>query len=889
MGLLRPGVRRLFRIGDAARDVDEEIALHLELRIESLMARGMDRAAAEAEARHRFAASDRSIRDLRQSATHRNDRMHARERWASLILDLRYAARRLVREPMVALFIVLTLALGIGANAAAFSLVDRIILRGPQQVVEPGQLARLYVQTDGPPLGSRTMPWLPYTNYIGLREAMRGTRGMAAYLVRDGQVGSAASARRLRVGTADGAFFPLLGTRPLLGRLFLPDEDAATTGPVAVLSEGLWRTEYAGATDVLGKRVVINEIPHTIVGVAPAGFTGVSLERVDLWSLLNSARAGSNNWQVVVRTDTSTSLAALSMEAAAAHRQTASLAPRWGRWMLDATMLAAPIGYNDQARPALESVLAGWLAAISLIVLLIACANVVNLQLARLARRRQELGIRVALGAGRGRVVRLLALEGLLLSVVSGGVSLVVAAAVGPLLRSRLFENPGWSSTAVDGRALALVGCITVLTGVVVGVVPALRSGSPRLTAALHSGPRGGGGRSRVRQALTVVQAALSVLLLVGAGLFVRSLIEVRRVDLGMEPARVLVAETTYPSPTEGFEASATIERERTRQLVDALRSLPGVEAAALTIGLPFYSSFSVGVWRAGLDSIPSLPGGGPYATAVGPEYFATMGTALRSGRRFSEGDREGSAPVVIVGETMARLLWPDGDALEQCLTLFERTSPCAQVVGVVADLHHSGLREEPSLQFYVPMGQERGFAGTSIIIRPAVGANLAWPIIKERLFATDPNLRAVNITRLDAALDGEMRPLRLGMLAFGVSGLLALVVAALGLYSVIAYMVAWRTQEIGVRMALGATQGSVARLVVVESGRLAGIGVLLGLVVAYLCRGWVEPQLFETSAADPVVYLGVAAALSAVALLAGWLPARRAAAIRPSDALRAE
>jgi hypothetical protein len=265
------------------------------------------------------------------------------------------------------------------------------------------------------------------------------------------------------------------------------------------------------------------------------------------------------------------------------------------------------------------------------------------------------------------------------------------------------------------------------------------------------------------------------------------------------------------------------------------------------------------------------------------------MGTRLVDGRLFSATDREGSAPVVIVGETMARLLWPAGNALDGCLTLFERTAPCARVVGVVADLHHTGLREDPSLQFYVPLGQERGFSGTSLIIRPSEGNRLAWSTLKERIFAADPSVSAVDITRLDAALDGEMRPLRLGMLAFGGSGLLALIMATLGLYSVIAYMVAWRTREIGVRMALGATAGGVVRMIVGESARLAALGILAGLGIAYLARGLIAPQLFDVSADDPAVYLGVAGMLLAVALLAGWIPARRAARIRPTDALRAE
>ncbi|MES2304283.1 MAG: ABC transporter permease [Gemmatimonadota bacterium] len=889
MPFLRPGIRKLLRLGDG-REVDDEIALHLELRIESLMRDGLTREEAAAEAARLFAASDASLRALHATANDRDDRMRLHERLESARQDLRYAARRLLREPAVTLFMVLTLALGIGANVTAFSLIDRILLRGPEHIVDGDGLSRIFLHTQGPPFGEQTMGWIPYPIYSALRTSMQGATAMGAYRVDDRMIGIGAAARPQRVGTADGAFFPLLGVKPLLGRFFGPADEAEGGATLAVLSEATWRNDYGADPNVVGKSYTSSDIVHTIIGVAPAGFTGASLGRVDAWTLISENGKGaskrSNNWNIIVRRKPGVTAAVIGSEADAIHSRNPDVGPKWTR---DVKLLAAPISFDDTARPALESVLARWLGAISLIILLITCANLVNLQLARLARRQQELGIRVALGAGRSRVVRLLVLEGMLLAGAGGAGSLLVARLTEPVLRRVLFLNAGWSSTVVDGRVLLAVAAITLLTALVVGVIPALRAGGTGLTASLKSGVRVSGGRSRVRSALTVVQAALSVLLLVGAGLFLRSLAQVRALDLGIDAEHVIVAEAQFPASAGPFEERSALERSRYRELLEAVRREPGVERAALTIGLPFYGSFGVGIWVPGMDSIPQLPGGGPYITAVNSEYFATMGTRLVRGRVFGDADREGSDPVVIVGEAMARMLWPGKDALAQCLTLFEKTAPCARVVGVVADIHHSGLHEEASMQYYVPIGQERGFSGMSLVVRPRDGVALSWPALKATLMRANAGIAAIDVKKLGTALDGELRPLRLGMITFGLSGALALVVAALGLYSVMAYMVAWRTHEIGIRMALGATEGSVAWLVVRSGAILAGSGVIIGLGLAYAGRKLIQPQLFDVSGSDPLVFGGVAAVILGVALLAGWLPARRAARIRPTEALRAE
>jgi predicted permease len=522
---------------------------------------------------------------------------------------------------------------------------------------------------------------------------------------------------------------------------------------------------------------------------------------------------------------------------------------------------------------------------------------VANLLLARLARRRRELAVRVALGSGRGRVVRLLAIEGLLLAAGAALLAFAVIAVAEPVVKGALFPTGAWAFTLLDGRILATVMSLTLLTGTLVSLAPAIQAGRPGVSDALRGGTRGGESRSAVRSGLTVVQAMLSVVLLMGAGLFLRSLQRVHAVDLGIEPDRVVTVELRYARdarlPGESFSdwlaRSSVVERARHRALAEVARRVPGVERAAVSMTLPLNGGVGVDIWVPGRDSVPSLPGGGPWVAGVGEDYFATIGTPIHEGRAFTADDREGSEAVVIVNETMARTLWAGRAALGSCLHIQNRTAPCARVVGVAADIHRSGVTEEPSMQLYVPVGQERGFSGSWLVVRPRGEATASWPALKQALQAADPDIRSIDVRVLAAGLDGEVRPFRLGVVAFGLSALLALIVAGLGLYSIMAHAVAWRRHEIGVRMALGARPRAIAALVVRRGAVLASIGIGFGLLIALGARPWVEPQLFETSAADPLVVVGVVIVLEAVALFAGWLPARRAVAVSPTEALRAE
>jgi predicted permease len=822
---------------------------------------------------------------LYATALNRDDHLRMRERLESAAHDFRYAARSLLHDPALTAFIVITLALGVGANIAAFSLVDRLLLRGPAHVVDAERVVRLYGEVNFNGRGLQTSSYIPYGAYLQFRDVTAFTQ-VGAYNVDEFTVGTGEEARRLRVGQVLGAFFPLLGVRPALGRVFGGGEDAATSGALAVISHDLWQGRFGDDADVLGRTIVVDGVPHAIVGVTPAGFTGTAPRRVAVWTLGSSATAGTRNWNIIGRLRPGVTAQSAGTQATAMHEPEPTGPFAWFR---DARIFAGPLALGVDGRLPVEATLARWLAAVTLLILLITFANVVNLLLARVARRRRELAVRISLGAGRARVMRLIAAEGLLLALASGAASLLIARILDPVVRRALFSDEAeWTIALTDWRLLGIAAGTVMLTALCVGLVPAWQSGDHRLTRELRSGRHAAPANSTLRASLTIVQAAFSVIMLVGAGLFLRSMANVNAVDLGVDADRIIAAEAILPSVADGRYPE--VERRVYRQLERALGRASGVERAAIAIGLPLDGgTFSAAAWVPGRDSIPTMPGGGPFVSTVSAPYFDVMGTRILRGRRFTESDHEGSEPVVIVNETMAGMLWSDGDALHRCIHIGSRSRACSRIVGIAEDVHRIGLREPPSFQYYIPLGQQAMFAGAQLVIRPAAGARLAWGDLRRVIMEADPSIRAVEIRPLSESLAGELRPLRLGIVTFGISGALALIVSVLGLYSVMSYLVAWRTHEIGVRAALGATRANIVVLVLRGGIGLAAVGVALGLALALAAGRWLEPHLFETSARDAGVASAVALVMLVTAALAGWLPARRATRISPTEALRAE
>ncbi|HSJ08379.1 MAG TPA: ABC transporter permease, partial [Longimicrobiales bacterium] len=771
-------------------------------------------------------------------------------------------------------------------------LVDRLLVRDPAHVIDAAGLVRLYGTVERPPQGAQTSSWIPWAYYERLRADMTSLDGAGAYRTEEALVGRGGDARMMRTGQATGSFFQALGVQPVRGRFFDPAEDAAVAGELAVISAGLWRSRFGGDEGVIGQAIEVGDGVHTIVGVTPDGFSGTELRRVDVWVLGSSATANTMNWQVVGRLRAGVSMAAASAEAAALHRAAAGIAPPSFRWFEDASVFAAPISLDARGREPLEATMSRWLAIVTGLLLLVTIANVVNLLLVRLARRQRELAVRMVLGSGRWRVLRLLAVEGLLLVAAGAILSVAVAAVAEPFVRRALFADEATWTSPLDARLVIFLLGLSLLTVLLITVGPAVHVGRGRFAGELRMGPHGGpAASSRTRAALTVAQAALSVALLIGAGLFMRSMANVRSLDLGVDASRVVEATLQLPPPTRGtFDEWKALDLALHRRAVDVVRALPGVEFAAIAVGRPLDGGrYGTSIRVAGFDSIPTLPGGGPFVSTVGSDYFATTGTAIVSGRVFTDSDREGSEPVVIIGREMARLLWPNGQAIGQCIGYGDVSNPCARVVGIAADVHRVGLHQEPSLQFYIPLGQQSMFSGSAILVRPTADRPITFDALRDALVAIDPAIRAVELEYLSASLADELRPLRLGIVTFGLSSLLALAVAVLGLYGLMSYLVAWRRRELGVRIALGASAGQIITLVVGSGARLAAAGVALGLAIAFAGRGLVQPHLFETSATEPAVFLGVAVVLLLVGFMAGIVPARRALHISPAESLRSE
>ena len=908
--MLPPRVRRAFRLSlhrddHAESDTNDEIRSHIEMRVAALVARGMSPAQAEAEPLRRFGTLPGGGEALQRAAVRRERRLSLLESAEELRRDICYAIRQLRRSPSFTVAVVVTFAIGIGANAAMFGITDRLLLRGPAHLREPEQLARFYYSVQEPGRGTFTGSHLGYVAYRALKERIGPLDGVAAYSTSEATMGSGPRALEIQEGHATADFFPLLGVRPYLGRFFGVHEDRPGSAQrVVVLSYDLWRTRFASDSAAVGRTISIGDEPYVILGVAPKDFTGVEMRRVDLWIPMSVRGARihpewSTTWdaqwlQIVGR------LAPNAHPDRAGEEATARLLAAYDGGdpgMRHARGSFRPIGFGDGGGEPPEVSVARWLTGVAIVLLLIVCANIGNLLLARALRREREIAVRLALGAGAGRIVRLLLAESLLLASLGGVAGVAVADWGGQLIRIALLPDVAWGDSALDARVLGFTAAAAALCGTLVGLIPAVQASRLDLTGGLKAGIREGGGRrSRLRASLTVAQAALSAALLIGAGLFVRSLRNVDAVHHGIELDRVLIVDIHWPrlaaSGAEDWDRARTRENAFYREALARLQRLPDVERASDAIGTPFHGGFSVGISVPGLDSIPALPGGGPWASAVTSDHFATVGTRVLRGRPFAPHDRAGSERVMIVNETMAGRLWPGEDALGKCVNVLDE--PCARVVGVAEDARRSALDEPRAMQYYVPLGQETGMGGSAILIRPRCGeaarcAGRLSDVLRSELLQLNPNLGFIDIAPLERGLEWQVRPWRLGATMFGIFGAIALLVAALGLYSVIAYGVAQRSHELGVRLALGAQRRAIVWLILRQGMTAAIVGVAIGLAIARLTGPLLEPLLFRVPADDPLVFVVVAITLLAVATGATILPALRGARSDPMRALQAE
>jgi predicted permease len=896
-----PGVRRLFRLPASARrivrEVDEELAFHFQQTVGDLTAAGMSPAAARAEAARRFGDVGRT-----RAALRRIDRAHLRDTrraacWDALRQDLRYALRGLRRNPGFTAVVVVTLALGIGANAALFTVVDRLLLRPPAGVVDPGSVARVYIHETFPGSAPITRRHTMYAEYPALRAATRSFAAVATYMPGSSTTlgtRTDAGARKVNGAGVSASFFPLLGLHPALGRFFAEDEDRIPRGAqVAVLSYGLWLERFGADRGVLGRMIRLDDKPYTVIGVAPEGFSGIDLSTVDVWIPLSvdASDAFGPTWYqygraysfgVLMRLRPTVPTGQASAEATLALRRSRVGHPHMdqqARVELGSIIAARGPGDTVKAVSIMER-----LIGVAGIVLLIASANIANLLLARATRRRREIAVRLALGISRARLVGQLLTESLLLAFLGGAAALLLAFWGGTLLRALAFPRVTWAGPPLDTRVLLFTAAITLVTGVLAGLAPALHASRPDLTRALKEGWRARLARpSAMRSGLLVVQAALSVVLLVGAGLYVRSLEHLRSVDLGLDAGSLIIVSADLNAGFSSADRDARYQR-----MTERLRALPGVAQASLAASAPLQSRMYYALSVPGKDSLPR--GNGPYFYAATPDFLRTLGARMERGRDFTPADGAGAPRVAIVSSTMARTVWPGESALGKCLKIGGDTVPCTEVVGVVHDVHVDRVVEDPAMSYFVPLAQAPpNIKARSIVIRGSGDPSTLLAPIRTVLRSMLPAGTEPNIYVPTQFIGRELRPWRLGVLTFGAFGTLALAVAAVGLYSVVSYAVVQRTHEMGIRLALGARGTDVARLVIGQSVRVMLVGLALGAAIALAAGKLIAALLYATSAHDPLVFAVVSVTLLVVTVAASVIPARRATRVDPAVTLREE
>jgi putative ABC transport system permease protein len=915
------GIRRLFRLTPSRasidRAVDDELQFHFDMTTRELMANGMTPDDARREAERRF--GDVSKHRERLAAIDRAQATTVRrvEWWSGVAQDVRYAVRGVRLKPGFAAAIVLTLGLGIGANATMFGIVDRLLFRPPAHLIEPDRVNRLYfarVNAGKEFFGDETQ----YQRFLDISQSATTLETTAAYAPRRFAVGTGTETQDVAVGGATASLWSLFDVKPVIGRFFTADEDRPPNGSkVVVLSYSYWQTQFAGARSVVGQPLKIGPSTYTIIGVAPAGFAAMELETpaafVPLLASADDAYAG-----VWVQCRTEYCLTwidmyarrkpGVSVEAATndltrafqdSYRKQVAMSPRTtsleiAKPRVVVGSMLAQRGPNQGA----DTRVATWLLGVAGIVLLIACANVGNLLLGRALRRRREIAVRIALGVSRARLLRQLLIESLLLASLGCVAGLAIAQWGGGVLRAVLMPGVEWSSAIADPRVALFAAGIAVAAGLVCGLAPAVSAGRTDIATALKSGVREGhASRSRLRTSLLVTQAALSVVLLVGAGLFVRSLRNVGQVKLGYDADHLLWVEPRL----RGTKLDATGKGLLRLALLDRAQHAPGATQAALDLGVPFLNEYNTQLFVAGVDSVERL--GEFHQREVTPTFFETVGTRILRGRGITEEDRAGGPRAIVVSEAMAKALWPNQDALGKCIRVNTETSPCSAVVGVAENIKQQSLADDPGLTFYLAFNQTEAIdasptsrtkgVGSAVLgglfIRTKGPADAAIERVRRDLQQVMPGAGYVTVTSMSRILAPQMRSWQLGATMFAVFGALALVLAAVGLYSVVAYSVAQRMHEMGVRVALGAQARDVIGLVVGEGLRVVGPGIALGGTIALLAGRWIAPLLFNVSPKDPSVFASVVGTLLAVAVVGSWLPALRAAHVDPNEALRAD
>ena len=822
----------------------------------------------------------------------------------TLLQDLRYGIRMLAKNPGFTVVAVLTLALGIGANTAIFTIVNAVLLN-PLPVADASRLVQLDT-TDKKTtvaLGNATRLGISFPNYEDYARQASVFSGLAAFQPTGLTLSGGEKPKLFQGYLVTANYFDVLGVNAMLGRTFRPDEDQHPGGDgVAVLSYGLWSREFGGARDVLGRRLNLNGTSYTVIGVTPPQFKGTLLfaSADQIWipvSMHRQVLAGfiEANFQERrfldftaigrLRAGVSERQAESAVETVASRLEQQYPKENQGRGGTLSPIADASLGINlhDQVARAGE-VLMGIVG----LVLLIACVNLANLLLAQTARREKELCLRAALGAGSGRLVRQSLTESLLLSLVGGAVGLLIGYWGRSVLWSYrpAFLRQADLALSLDGRVLAFTFAIAVLTAILFGMVPAWKVSRPNLMDVLNTGGRSGSmawGRSRFRQALVVSEVALALVTLVGAGLFLRSLRYAQGLDPGFESKKLFVIGVDLGSQHYDQDHGEQYYRDA----IERAGSSPGVLSAAVASNFPLGGGLARTIFLEGQDEKSGKRGTLTSLNDVSSGYFQTVGIPLLRGRAFNDLDRKETKPVAIANHAMAKHFWPGENPLGKRFHFYGETQ-LLEVVGEVADSWQFGVAEDPQPVAYMPITQDYSPFGV-LDVRTAGNPSAVIPSVREQVQSIDRNLAFIAVNTIGELLDQGLWAPRMGAMLLGVFGLLALLLATVGIYGVLSYSVSQRTQEVGIRMALGATSRTVLGLVVGQGMLLVAIGVGIGLAGSLGLARLLASLLFGVKTSDPATFAVVSLVLAVAAFVATYIPARRATKVDPITALRYE
>jgi predicted permease len=865
-----------FRTSELDRDLDAELESHAAMLAEEHVRRGMTPDEAQRAARLELGGP------AQISEAHRDAR--GVPFLDALLQDLRYTFRTLRSDAGFTTFAILIVGLGIGASTTVFSVVNALLIR-PLPFSDPSSL--VWIAKDGKEgdLSGLTVPVGPY---VDLRDQAQSFSDVAAYYafygVGDRKLTGDGEPVRLSGVPVSENFFRLLDVQPQLGRLFTVQECQGNQ-PVVLLSSAFWAARFNADPSIIGRKLSMNDRPYTVIGVMPETFDFGSVfapgNRIDLFlplPLTPEVNRMGNTLSMVGRLKPGVTVQQAQAEASVLSEP---IRARHNRDNLRFTV--KPLG--EQVRGRLRPALLVLACAVG-VVMLIVCANLSNLQLARAAARQKEMAIRTALGAGRGRLIRQMLTESLVLSCCAGVLGLILAL-VGTRVLAHLdaLSLPLRESVHIDLGALGFTLLIAILTGLIFGLVPALQVPDKGVHESLKDATRGSTGAKRhtwVRSTLVVSEIAFACLLLVCAGLLTRSFLRLLDVDLGFQPQR---AATLRIDPSSQYKTQA----QKNAYFNEALRlakAVPGIEAAGLTDALPMGRNRSWNAGAKGQAYSMEHPPPEVFVRVVSDGYLKAMGIPLRAGRDLTETDDTSSKPVMLVNETLARTLWPDRNPIGQTVLYLDVDR---EVVGIAGDVRHLALEKGSGCEVYLPIRQTDDYFSVDLVVRTTLPPAGLAAAIRAALKPIDPNLPVNEFRTLQQIVDRSVSPRRFVVLLLSGFSAFALILAALGIYGVISYSVNLKTQEIGIRMALGASAGSVQQRILVHTLGLAGLGMLIGAAASWMLTRMLSGLLFGVTSSDPATFLGMLVLITLVALTAGYLPARRAARIDPMTALRAE